>query len=1277
MADRVELQVVLSGAKEAENSLESLEQIKKDLDGKKIRVNIDSSSARREASEIVHQTDAIGDAASRANERFEAVLHTIGAISAALSNVAGGVNAVNSFASGIFSAFESAGNMFSFNILDKAMDTAVSMLTQNVFNNLDRITSRYDIMSTFSQYMTMMGVTQADADNSLARINESILGLPIGLDEAAYRLRRYQMFMGDINQATDFTIGIQRAIMAGGASEQMRNQAYMQIERLLTTGELTNKRQWMSLLNGLGVSVQFIAEELGHADMSGKELAGALYTGKITADEFLGAITSLGKGTSVAAQRLDEALGIYKGTIESWASNIEFAFIRGGTNTLNALNRMLVVETDVSIVGYMEKFRDAVNQAYIDTQEWIDENPESFTINLDALTNLGDSLGRFNLGDIATEALQNTADFINAVASGLNNFDADKTESFIAFAISIATPLATIAKNAGNLGFAMGVVERFEGHDWENLFNELSTRINRIADITAGLLNMIPDGLMDKLLAFGLTDGIVLYTALTWASKGFENLKNVISWFHDNGGWATLFQLSAWITLVAGAIAYYNQVKQQMDTKYNFDELNQAVDDAQAVRNHIHDVYDEFNQQLSEIDSQTAKAEELLKKINDLDNAVAAGDKSAISQLSTVVEQFNRLFPEMALTIEASTGKLDANSKAIAENAEAYAQAMARIRTINAYQDYLTDLSKAQIELNGQISILEEALKQAQEASKQQWLDEHYTIQTNPLLQFINALLPGWDLLHFGSGFTEAEVDKIFQALEKAKEEGKLLEDEYKTAETALNTLLTTTDEASEATNQLAEAQANASSVTQVVTNAFQAQAEALDALITKYEEYKTAAYDALHSMVSSFEEIQTKKDYDFESVLMTNAKKMAGYNQATQIMSDTLAAAMMNGEDTSLLTTYFNDLLSSGNYDAVIQAGERIASGLLQHDLELYGQTLAEIEPASLNQALVRSASEDWQNTMVGILSGSIPVFGEAWTQYLEQYNMDLNDLISQYGFNPDEGTFMNVANLADFEAAQEALEEFTTKYFGTGEDSEDGTATAAFQYLNELMNSMKEDSLPELGDAYTNLGTLIDEFTGERLVPLVQEHSNAKTEADNQKQATETLANLLQERGGDFTTFADQLNNVASAAGEAASQLQAVAAAVGAIPQMPSLTGALDNNLGAAFGDAVYRASGGPIGGTYRGYDSIPAMLTPGEFVIRRKAAQMLGRGFLDSINSLNIPAAVDSLMHSVNLPQSRIVAYDNRRTYDNHAQVIQNINTNNAAFTYRRASRFVGAL
>ena len=51
-------------------------------------------------------------------------------------------------------------------------------------------------------------------------------------------------------------------------------------------------------------------------------------------------------------------------------------------------------------------------------------------------------------------------------------------------------------------------------------------------------------------------------------------------------------------------------------------------------------------------------------------------------------------------------------------------------------------------------------------------------------------------------------------------------------------------------------------------------------------------------------------------------------------------------------------------------------------------------------------------------------------------------------------------------------------------------------------------------------------------------------------------------------------------------------------------------------AFGNPIYRANGGTVG-LSRGTDTVPAMLTEGEYVLRKQAVNSLGAGFLQKLN------------------------------------------------------------
>lgn len=119
--------------------------------------------------------------------------------------------------------------------------------------------------------------------------------------------------------------------------------------------------------------------------------------------------------------------------------------------------------------------------------------------------------------------------------------------------------------------------------------------------------------------------------------------------------------------------------------------------------------------------------------------------------------------------------------------------------------------------------------------------------------------------------------------------------------------------------------------------------------------------------------------------------------------------------------------------------------------------------------------------------------------------------------------------------------------------------------------------------------------------------------------------------------------------------------------------------NYTGLGIKGALHLAKGGSIF-RRRGTDTVPAMLTPGEYVMRKRAVSTFGTDFMRRVNALDIKGAMASLMMrgggSV-LSGSRSSVVNNTVNRTNNARVTINNNNSSQNFTYRRANRWVGAL
>ena len=249
----------------------------------------------------------------------------------------------------------------------------------------------------------------------------------------------------------------------------------------------------------------------------------------------------------------------------------------------------------------------------------------------------------------------------------------------------------------------------------------------------------------------------------------------------------------------------------------------------------------------------------------------------------------------------------------------------------------------------------------------------------------------------------------------------------------------------------------------------------------------------------------------------------------------------------------------------------------------------------------------------------------------------------------------------------------------------------------LNTNLDTLSSVDFSTLIESSGELQSAMEQLQGalDNVYSSLQNVSRGAIEANT---AINNLANTAQNRAGAFGSFIGALGSLSGALGGAAGQASALASAINSIPTSRTVTvtynqvgspgpASVGSGVGGGGGGAwatgglipQYRAFGGTIFAMRpKGSDTVPAMLTPGEFVLRKKAVDTLGVPFLRALNALNIPGAIDRLMSGIRTPAGfGVVSNDNRRIYNNNQKVNQNIYTNNPSYANRRANRWAKSL
>lgn len=530
----VEIQVRYRDVENATRAAERLDQVLRTVEDRRINLMLASSNAltRARGQEAIALRDYRDARAEQmraeraynemAEQHLQAQIDLINGIGSAIRGLGSASEWTSSFAKDIGSAFSSMSSLFSTDISRYATASLTHRFVNDLIGNVSDVVSRYDILRTFVPYMSMMGIGGAQAENTQSRINESILGLPIGLDEATQRLRRYFMYTNDLDYAENLVIGVQNAITAGGSGQTYQTQAYNMIERMLATGTLTNIRQWQSLLVGLGVSQQFIEEELG---LPKGTLLENIREKTISVDEFLNALARIGEGTSVASQKINEALDIYRSTIESWMKNIEFAVTRGNERVLGAISDTLEAVSGKSIVDFMHEYRDFLNTVFYGTADFIRQNPGLVKQLLDDGKKLLNAMSRFSASRVVTSIASNITTLIDNFIRLLDKIPAQRLEDFVSFAITLAGPLGKLFAAVSSGAPAMiAIFDRFEHFDWQLLIDAIANNVEAYSRFLETLLNIFTDEQLANIIAFGLVYGKPLGNLLRTIGQTFTSL---------------------------------------------------------------------------------------------------------------------------------------------------------------------------------------------------------------------------------------------------------------------------------------------------------------------------------------------------------------------------------------------------------------------------------------------------------------------------------------------------------------------------------------------------------------------------------------------------------------------------------------------------------------------------------------------------------------------------------------------------------------------------------
>ena len=308
--------------------------------------------------------------------------------------------------------------------------TKVIGATMNVLSSsFDGAINRFDTMQSYPKVMKSLGFEVEQSQKSVAKLNQSVQGLPTSLADVVTTSKSLAAVTGNINKATDTTIALNHAFLASGSSSEDASRGLQQYSQMLAKGTV-DMQSWRTLQETMAPALTKVAKKLGIASGNANELYDALQNGTITFDQFNDAMIECDTETGGFAET---ALEASKG-VKTSMTNIKSAVQNLEQGFMSAMNNMLKSKAMGGLVDNLEKikskiydFRNSIMETKDDGLTW-DFKPgvmENVSKAMDWLADRANNakamIQQFYDGFMKTDAVQNAITMFDKIKDAIGN----------------------------------------------------------------------------------------------------------------------------------------------------------------------------------------------------------------------------------------------------------------------------------------------------------------------------------------------------------------------------------------------------------------------------------------------------------------------------------------------------------------------------------------------------------------------------------------------------------------------------------------------------------------------------------------------------------------------------------------------------------------------------------------------------------------------------------------------------------------------------------------
>lgn len=249
-----------------------------------------------------------------------------------------------------------------------AVAAVTSKAIDAVAGSINAAISRVDTINNFPKIMQDLGYSSDDAAESIATMSDRLTGLPTSLDAMAEVVQQLAPLTGGLGEATELSLALNNALLAGGKSTDVQANAMQQYTQMLAVGKV-DMAAWQSLVTAMPGQMNQLSESLLGAGASQTDLYAALQDGTLGFADFNAAVLALNtEGADGFASFADQAMDATDGIATSQA-NLQTAITRGLANVIGKMQPQIT-----ALMGALAAVAGVAFGALADAIGWMSEN---------------------------------------------------------------------------------------------------------------------------------------------------------------------------------------------------------------------------------------------------------------------------------------------------------------------------------------------------------------------------------------------------------------------------------------------------------------------------------------------------------------------------------------------------------------------------------------------------------------------------------------------------------------------------------------------------------------------------------------------------------------------------------------------------------------------------------------------------------------------------------------------------------------------------------------